>query len=81
MMIGLDIVENGLTKAPAPAAAKWIREAMKARHVLVTTDGPHNSIIKMKPPLCFGIPEANQLLRELRPVRLLLTKIAVFFQL
>ena len=69
MMIGLDIVDNGASKRQAPAAAKWIREAMKARHVLLSTDGPFNSILKIKPPLCFGFREADHLLRELRPVR------------
>lgn len=68
MMIGLDIVDNGVSKRHAPAAAQWIREALKARHVLVSTDGPYSSIIKLKPPLCFGQREADQLLRELRPV-------------
>ena len=68
MMVGLDIVENGVTKRHAPAAAKYIREGLKARRVLVSTDGPHNSIIKIKPPLCFGKPEADRLVRELRTV-------------
>ncbi len=68
MMIGLDIVENGLTKRQAPAAACYIREGLKARSVLVSTDGPHNSIIKMKPPLCFGLREADRLVTELRAV-------------
>ena len=70
MMIGLDIVENGLTKRHAPAAAKYIREALKSRGVLVSTDGPFNSIVKMKPPLCFGKFEANYLLKHLHQVLL-----------
>ena len=69
MMVGLDIVDNGVSKRQAPAAAKWIREALKARRVLVSTDGPFSSIIKLKPPLCFGKLEADQLLRELQLVR------------
>ena len=68
MMIGLDIVENGLTKRHAPSAAQFIREGLKARGVLVSTDGPFNSIIKMKPPLCFGLREADQLVRQLKTV-------------
>ena len=52
----------------APAAAKWIREAMKARHVLLSTDGPKENILKMKPPLCFGRAEVDHLVRELRLV-------------
>lgn len=70
MMIGLDIVENGLTKRHAPAAARYVREGLKARGVLVSTDGPYNSIIKMKPPLCFGKKDADRLLKEMRLVRI-----------
>ena len=68
MMIGLDIVENGLTRRHAPAAAQFIREGLKSRGVLVSTDGPFNSIIKIKPPLCFGIKEADHLIAQLRQV-------------
>ena len=71
MMIGLDIVENGLTKRHAPAAACYIREGLKARCVLISTDGPFNSIVKMKPPLCFGLKDADQLVKQLRAVSLL----------
>lgn len=74
MMIGLDIVENGLTKRHAPAAASYIREGLKARAVLVSTDGPFNSIIKMKPPLCFGLKEADRLVKQLRLVSTLSLK-------
>jgi len=68
MMVGIDVVENGLTKRHAPAAAKYVREGLKARRVLVSTDGPHNSVIKIKPPLCFGKREADRLVRELKQV-------------
>jgi adenosylmethionine-8-amino-7-oxononanoate aminotransferase len=79
MMVGIDIVESGLSKRQAPAAAKFIREGLKARRVLVSTDGPHNSIIKIKPPLCFGKKEADRLVRELRPVNPLPLPSSTFF--
>lgn len=68
-MIGLDIVDNGMAKNHAPETAKHIREGLKSRGVLVSTDGPYNSIIKMKPPLCFGIKEADRFLKNLVVVR------------
>ena len=68
-MIGLDIVEDKVSKKQAPVIAAYIREGLKARGVLVSTDGPFNSIIKMKPPLCFGVKEADKLLRHLQAVR------------
>ena len=68
MMIGIEIVDNGLSKRHAPVAAKWIREAMKARRVLLSTDGPFENILKIKPPLCFGKKDADRLLKELAEV-------------
>ena len=47
-----------------------LERALKSRGVLVSTDGPFNSIVKMKPPLCFGKFEANYLLKHLHQVLL-----------
>ncbi|KAA6421498.1 MAG: Alanine--glyoxylate aminotransferase 2-like 1 [Trebouxia sp. A1-2] len=42
---------------PAPGTAKHIKEALKARQVLVSidaSDGHHSQVMKIKPPLCFS---------------------------
>lgn len=39
---------------------------LQAHHVLLSTDGPYDNVLKVKPPLAFGIPEAEHLVATLR---------------
>ena len=39
---------------------------LQARRVLLSTDGPYDNVIKMKPPMVFGLPEAEHLAATLR---------------
>lgn len=45
---------------------RWIKERMKARRVLLSCDGPYDSVLKLKPPMCFGSTEAQTMLSNLR---------------
>lgn len=46
--------------------AKFIKERCKAaHHVLISTEGPYENVIKIKPPICFGPEEAGGLLAAL----------------
>lgn len=61
LFYGLDIVTCPVTKAPGPMFAGAIKEAAKARRVLLSTDGPAANVIKIKPPLVFGRAEVDRL--------------------
>lgn len=39
---------------------------LQANHVLLSTDGPYDNVLKVKPPLAFGITEAEHLVATLR---------------
>ena len=39
--------------------------ALRDRGVLISTDGPHDNVLKIKPPLVVGRAEADILLTEL----------------
>jgi 4-aminobutyrate aminotransferase-like enzyme len=45
--------------------AAAIKEAAKARRVLLSTDGPADNVIKIKPPLVFGPAEVDRLVAVL----------------
>lgn len=47
---------------------RWLKERMKARRVLLSCDGPYDSVIKLKPPMCFGSAEVDMLMAHLRCV-------------
>ena len=52
LFIGIDIVHPG-TKKPDQKLASYIKNELRNRNILVSTDGPDNNVIKSKPPLCF----------------------------
>ncbi len=53
LFLGIEIVTNKETFKQNTALAKQIKERLKESGILVGTDGPKNSVIKIKPPLCF----------------------------
>ena len=67
-MLGIEIVQCKASKAPAPAAAAHIKEAMLALRVLMTVDGPNANVLKIKPPMVFAEPDADRMLAVLTKV-------------
>jgi 4-aminobutyrate aminotransferase-like enzyme len=53
------------TKAPAAAYAKRIANAMRERGVLLSFIGIHYNVLKMRPPMPFGIEHADMMLSAL----------------
>jgi 4-aminobutyrate aminotransferase-like enzyme len=68
MYLGVDLVLDRDTRAPAGAAAAEVAERLRARGVLISTDGPADNVLKIKPPIVFGRSEAEILLTELDAV-------------
>jgi 4-aminobutyrate aminotransferase-like enzyme/Ser/Thr protein kinase RdoA (MazF antagonist) len=65
MYLGVDLVTDRGTREPATAFAGDVAERMRARGVLISTDGPADNVLKLKPPIVFGRAEADVLLDEL----------------
>ena len=64
LFVGFElVVPEG--QQPAPGTAKYLKEGMKARQVLVSTDGHHNQVIKIKPPMCFDMANVDTLVSAL----------------
>ena len=51
LFLGIELVKDPLTKEPAADEAAKIVDLMRDRGVLLSTDGPHHNVIKIKPPL------------------------------
>lgn len=45
-----------------------LQERMKDRRVLITTDGPKDNVLKMKPPLVFSVADVDHFMGQLRAV-------------
>jgi 4-aminobutyrate aminotransferase-like enzyme len=61
LFLGIELMEADTGK-PASEAAGRLVNAMKERGFLLSTDGPYNNVIKFKPPMCFSIRNAEELL-------------------
>ncbi|MCF6358311.1 MAG: aminotransferase class III-fold pyridoxal phosphate-dependent enzyme, partial [Draconibacterium sp.] len=53
LFIGFEFVKNRLTLEPDTELAQKVKNELRNNLILVDTDGPYNSVIKSKPPLCF----------------------------
>ena len=53
LFLGVELVRDSYTLEPADWEAAYIVERMKERGILLSTEGPHHNVLKLKPPLVF----------------------------
>ena len=68
LFIGAEFVTDRAAKTPDQSRAKAVVEAMKARHILLSTDGPDDNVLKIKPPIVFSRANAEEFLGKLEEV-------------
>ncbi|UPR04889.1 class-III aminotransferase [Chloropicon primus] len=68
LFLGIEFVISKEDMLYAPNMAKFIANVFKKRCVLVSTDGMFENVIKIKPPVCFTMQQADTLLRTLRTI-------------
>ena len=59
LFLGLDLVLDRETRAPAPDQASYVVSRLRERGILTGSDGPHHNVIKLRPPLLFSESDAN----------------------
>nr|XP_015101402.1 ethanolamine-phosphate phospho-lyase isoform X2 [Vicugna pacos] len=59
LFIGIDLVKDHQKRTPATAEAQHIIYKMKEKRVLLSADGPHRNVLKIKPPMCFTEEDAK----------------------
>ena len=65
LFIGIELVLDRETLAPAKAQASYIANRMRERGILLSTDGPFHNVLKIKPPLVFTEENADFLVGRL----------------
>ncbi len=65
LFIGIELVLDRQTLAPAPEQASYIANRMRERGILLSTDGPYQNVLKIKPPLVFTEENADFLVTTL----------------
>jgi len=68
LYLGVELVRDHQTLEPAADEADYIVERLKDHGILLSTDGPLHNVLKIKPPLCFTVEDANRLLETLDAV-------------
>jgi 4-aminobutyrate aminotransferase-like enzyme len=61
LFLGVELVLDRETLAPAPEQARYLVERMKDHGILLSTDGPLRNVVKIKPPLPFSRTDADRL--------------------
>lgn len=62
LFLGVELVSDINTKTPNRSLAAYIKNTLKEKRILISTDGPDDNVLKIKPPLCFTMHNADQLL-------------------
>ena len=56
LFLGVEICE--VDGSPATAIVGQLVNAMRQRRILMGSDGPHDSVLKIRPPICFTPEDA-----------------------
>lgn len=63
LFLGFEIIDEA-GKQNTPLASK-IKNELRNRHILMSTDGPYDSVLKSKPPLCFSKKDAEKVVENI----------------
>jgi 4-aminobutyrate aminotransferase-like enzyme/Ser/Thr protein kinase RdoA (MazF antagonist) len=59
LFLGIDLVDDRDTRAPATEQATYVANRLRERGILAGIDGPHHNVIKLRPPLTFSDANAE----------------------
>jgi 4-aminobutyrate aminotransferase-like enzyme len=59
LFVGLELVRDRDSRAPAPELASLLINRLRQRGILIGAAGPFGSTLKIRPPLCFGKDHAD----------------------
>jgi 4-aminobutyrate aminotransferase-like enzyme/Ser/Thr protein kinase RdoA (MazF antagonist) len=68
LFLGIDLVVDRETRAPATQQASYIVNRLRERGILTGTDGPFHNVIKLRPPLIFSEQDADLFVQTLDSV-------------
>ncbi|CAL8308290.1 unnamed protein product [Arctogadus glacialis] len=74
LFLGLELVLDRELRTPATEVAAAVVKRLREEGIFVSTDGPFESVIKFKPPMCFSIADADLVAQKIDHV---LTDMAV----
>jgi len=65
LFIGVELVLDRQSKAPATQVASYLKDRLRERRILLGTEGPADNILKIRPPLTIEEGDVAMLLQVL----------------
>ncbi len=65
LFLGVELVDDRVSRRPDAALASAVVERLRARGILLSADGPDHNVLKIKPPLVFSNDDARRLVSAL----------------
>lgn len=65
LFMGVELVTDRELRKPATAEAERVLSRMKEEWIVLSTDGPDHNVLKIKPPMCFSVADAEELVQKL----------------
>lgn len=80
LFLGVELVKDRTLRTPATEAAAFVVNRMKNVHkILVSSDGPDENVVKLKPPMVFNKDNADEFIAGMRECLTHLKEKEVFF--
>lgn len=68
LFLGLELIRDRDTLEPADDEADYFVNRMREKGFLLSTDGPHHNVIKMKPPMVISVHDIERVTSAMREV-------------
>lgn len=65
LFVGVDLVTDRTSRAPATALASYVVNRLREERILIGTEGPADNVLKIRPPLTVGRDDVDVLCRTL----------------
>lgn len=65
LFVGVDLVTDRSSRAPATALASYVVNRLREERILIGTEGPADNVLKIRPPLTVGRDDVDVLCRTL----------------
>jgi 4-aminobutyrate aminotransferase-like enzyme len=66
LFLGMEL--NGPSGQPLTELAFLLKNKLREHHILVSTDGPYENVIKIKPPLSFNLDNCDELVSRIATI-------------
>lgn len=63
LFLGIEILDDN--RKPGTSTASKIKNGLREQFILISTDGPYDNVLKIKPPLSFTIADADTLVKAI----------------